>query len=289
MPQEFLTYVNGRLLPHSQAIPLLRRVNARAAGGYYDSARTFGGRPFRLRRHLERLFGGLAYSRIDPGVTIDDMERASLGVVEANLALLGPGPADMVVTQTVTVARPRSADDLPSVDVAIYCAPLEFAAFARGYVDGVRLYTPSTHPRPADAEDTDGKTGTALTLALMVNRNGHITECQGANFMFVVDGTIMLPDRRNVLPGVSMGTVLELATAMGISVEEGLFSPALVHAADEAFVSSTRYCMLPVASLNGRSIGRSTPGPVTESVLSAWKDMVGVDFVEQALDAIGEL
>ena len=282
--QQFLTYVNGRLMPHSQALPLLRRVNERAVGGYYDSARTFGGRPFRLRRHLERLFGGLAYSRIDPGITIDDMERASLGVVAANLELLGPGPADMVVTQTVTITRPESADDLPGVDVAIYCVPLDFAAFARGYADGVRLFTPTTHPMPAGVGD--GKTGSALTLALMVNRAGHITECQGANFMFVMDGTIMLPDRRNVLPGVSMGTILELATAMGIPVAEGLFSPSLIYAADEAFVSSTRYCMLPVASLNDRRIGRAVPGPVTESILTAWKDMVGMDFVEQALRAV---
>ena len=285
MPQEFLTYVNGRLTPHSQALPLLRRINARAAGGYYDSARTFGGRPFRLRRHLERLFGGLAYSRIDPGIALEDMERASLGLVEANLELLGPGPADMVVTQTVTITRPESADDLPGVDVVIYCVPLDFAAFARGYADGVRLFTPATHPMPAGVGD--GKTGSALTLALMVNRDGHITECQGANFMFVMDGTIMLPDRRNVLPGVSMGTVLELATAMGIPIAEGLFSPSLIYAADEAFVSSTRYCMLPVASLNDRRIGSSVPGPVAESILTAWKDMVGVDFVEQALRATG--
>ena len=275
-------------MPRSQAIPLLRRINMRAAGGYYDSARTFGGRPFRLRRHLERLFGGLAFSRIDPGITIDEMERASLGIVEANLDLLGSGPAEMVVTQTVTVSRPRAADDVPGVDVAIFCEPIDFAAFARGYVDGVRLYTPATHPPPADADLGDGKTGSAMTLALMVNRDGHITECQGANFMFVMDGAIMLPDRRNVLPGVSMGTVLELATAMGIPVEEGLFSPGLLRRADEAFVSSTRYCMLPVASLNGEVVGESAPGPITASLLDAWKDMVGVDFVERALRAAGE-
>ena len=121
MTDDFLTYINGRLMPHSQALPELQRVNTRAAGGYYDSARTFGGSPFRLRQHLERLFSGLTYSNIDPGITVDDLERTSLGLIEANTSLMDEGLADMVVTQTVTVARPRSADDLPSVDVAIYC------------------------------------------------------------------------------------------------------------------------------------------------------------------------
>ncbi len=284
--QEFLTYVNGRVLPHSQALPELQRINTRSAGGYYDSARTFGGQPFQLRRHLERLFSGLRYSNIDPGITIDDLERTCRGLVEANFTLLEGGLGDMVVTQTITVARPVSADDLPSVDIAIYCVSLEFSGFARSYVDGVRLYTPITYPQPQDAEGGDGKQGSTQTLALMVNDGGYITECQGANFMFVVDGRIKLPDRSNVLPGVSMHTVLELASVLHIDVDEGLYSPSLIYDADEAFVSSTRYCMLPVATLNGYRVGRSTPGSVTNRLTSAWKEMVGVDFVQQALRSL---
>ena len=282
---EFLTYVNGSVMPYSQALPELQRINMRSAGGYYDSARTFGGQPFQLRRHLERLFSGLRYSNIDPGITIDDLETTSRGIVEANFTLLEGGRGDMVVTQTITIARPVSADDLPSVDVAIYCTPLEFSGFARSYVDGVRLYTPITYPKPQDAEG-DGKSGSTQTLALMVNDGGFITECQGANFMFVVDGRIKLPDRRNVLPGVSMHTVLELAAVLGIGVDEGLYSPSLIYDADEAFVSSTRYCMLPVATLNGYSFSQAPPGSVTSRLTAAWKEMVGMDFVQQALDSL---
>ena len=283
--REFLTYVNGRVMPYSDALPELQRINARSAGGYYDSARTFGGRPFQLRRHLDRLFSGLRYSNIDPGITVDDLEKTSRGIVEANFTLMEGGLGDMVVTQTITVTRPIAADDVPSVDIAIYCTPLDFSGFARSYVDGVRLYTPHTYPKPNEAVG-DGKSGSAQTLALMVNEGGYITECQGANFMFVVDGRIKLPDRRNVLPGVSMHTVLELAGVLGIGVDEGLFSPSLIYSADEAFVSSTRYCMLPVATLNGYRFGAATPGSVTNRLTLAWKEMVGMDFVQQALDSI---
>ncbi len=283
--REFLTYVNGQVMPYSQALPELQRINMRSAGGYYDSARTFGGRPFQLRKHLDRLFSGLRYSNIDPGITVDDLEKTSRGIVEANFTLMEGGLGDMVVTQTITVTRPIAADDIPSVDIAIYCTPLEFSGFARSYVDGVRLYTPHTYPKPQDAAG-DGKTGSAQTLALMVNEGGFITECQGANFMFVVDGRIKLPDRRNVLPGVSMHTVLELAGVLGIEVDEGLYSPSMIYGAEEAFVSSTRYCMLPVASLNGYRFGQSTPGSVTSRLMTAWKEMVGIDFVQQALDSL---
>ena len=281
-----LAYVNGRVMPQFEAFAELQRINSRAGGGLYDSSRTFGGIPFRLRRHIDRLFRGLAYSNIDAGVTADEMEAASRGLIEANSSLLDPG-GDMVVTQTVYVTRPGASDYMPGVDVAIYCTPIDFAAFARSYVDGVRLYTPATYPKPQeDAAPEDGKPENPHTLPLMVNQNGHITECQGANFMFVVDGRIKLPDRRNVLPGVSMGAILELAGTLGVPVDEGLYSPTLVYRADEAFVSSTRWCMLPVRSLNGYRIGDSPPGPVTRRLTESWKEMVRLDFVRQALDAL---
>ena len=72
--RDFLAYINGRVMPYSEAAPILQRINARSAGGYYDTARTFGGKTFRLRQHLERLFNGLTYSNIDTGLSIEDME-----------------------------------------------------------------------------------------------------------------------------------------------------------------------------------------------------------------------
>ena len=286
--RDFLTYINGRVMPYSEAIPVLRRINARSAGGYYDAARTFGGRPFKLRQHLERLFNGLAYSKIDTGLSIADLETISIGLVETNYPLVEGEGVELTVTQTVTISRPDSADDLPGVDIAIYCEPLDVSGFARSYVEGVRIYTPMTYPEPKGLHSGDGKSGAVQVLPLMSNAQGHITECRGANFMFVSEGRIKLPDRSNVLPGVSMQTVLEIADYLGIGVDEGLYNQGQLYDADEAFVSSTRYCLLPVASINGYPLGDSVPGPMTESLLSRWKELVGIDFVRRALDTLSD-
>ncbi len=284
--RDFLTYINGRVMPYSEAIPVLRRINARSAGGYYDTARTFGGRPFKLRQHLERLFNGLAYSKIDTGLSIPDLETISTGLVETNHSLMEDGAGEMTVTQTVTISRPDSADDLPGVDIAIYCEPLDVSGFARSYVEGVQLYTPNTYPEPKGQPTGDGKSGAVQILPLMSNAQGHITECRGANFMFVSDGRIKLPDRINVLPGVSMQTVLEIVDYLGIGVDEGLYNQGQLYDADEAFVSSTRYCLLPVAAINGFPLGDSVPGEVTNKITSRWKELVGVDFVQRTLDSL---
>ena len=286
--KDFLAYINGRVMPYSQAAPILQRINARSAGGYYDSARTFGGKPFKIRQHLERLFNGLAYSNIDTGLSIEDLETISIGLVETNHSLIEGGNHEMTVTQTVTISRPQSADDLPGVDVAIYCSLLDVSAFARSYVEGVQIYTPNTYPEPQGQSGGDGKSGSVQVLPLMSNARGHITECRGANFMFVTDGKIKLPDRSNVLPGVSMHTVLEIAESLGIGVDEGLYNQRKLYDADEAFVSSTRFCLLPVASINGYPLGDAVPGEVTGRITSRWKELVGVDFVQRSLDSLAD-
>lgn len=284
--KDFLAFINGRVMPYSEAVPVLRRINARSAGGYYDAARTFAGRPFKLRQHLERLFNGLAYSKIDTGLSIADLESISAALVETNYPLLEHDSYELTVTQTVTISRPDSADDLPGVDIAIYCEPLDISGFARSYVEGVQIYTPNTYPEPMAQPSGDGKSGAVQVLPLISNAQGHITECRGANFMFVTDGRIKLPDRSNVLPGVSMQTVLEIADYLGIGVDEGLYNQGRLYDADEAFVSSTRYCLLPVTTINGYPLGDSVPGELTNKITARWKELVGVDFVQQTLDAL---
>ena len=79
-----------------------------------------------------------------------------------------------------------------------------------------------------------------------------------------------------------MQTVLELAESLGIAVVEDDYGIHDVYQAEEAFVSGTRFCLLPVDTLNGLHLGKGLPGPVTGRLLDAWRDLVGVDFVRHA-------
>lgn len=279
----FTTYLNGRFMPHDQAVAALQGEEAQAAGGYYDGERTFNRQVFKLRQHLERLFRGLDYSHIDPGMGLEEMEAITLKVLEANTHLLGPGD-EFSVTQVVNTTPGGSPEEPPKVNVVVFCQPLQFSAFARSYQAGVRIVTPATYSVPdRTAQAGIDEQGQRVYL-LMTGKEGTITECVGANFMFVRDGRIKLPDRHNVLAWVSMQTVLELAESLGIGIDEDEYSTYDVYLAEEAFVSSTRPCMLPVAAVNGLSLGEGFPGPVTARLLDAWREMVGLDFVQQALD-----
>jgi len=77
--------------------------------------------------------------------------------------------------------------------------------------------------------------------------------------------------------------VFELAKGLGISVVEEDLQPYDLYTADEAFLTSTSPCVLPVTRVDRRPIGSGVPGPVAHRLLAAWSDAVGVDIIEQAL------
>lgn len=281
--REFITFLNGEVMPHSQAVAILERSGLQTAGGYYDAERTFGGEVFKLRQHIERMFNGLNYSGIDPGMNVDGMETVTRELLKVNRRLLNEGE-EFTITQTVSLGRSSEKEDQLAVNVIIYFQILDTSAFALSYTDGVRVVTPATYGVSEQSAEANPKSGRVYPL--MTNSEGIITECKGANFMFVRDGRIKLPDRTGVLPGVSMQTVLEIAEGLDIPVDEGEYSPYDVYMADEAFVSSTRYCMLPVATLNGYRLGEDLPGPRSRRILDAWRELVGMDFVQQAIDSL---
>ena len=274
---ELVSYLNGRVVPLSQAVAELRGGGFESAGGFYDHERTFGGRLFKLREHLSRLYNGVTHSGIDPGLGIDELQAITEELVETNRARLSPGH-EFLVTQIVSEA-PQPHEGPPGANVVVYCQFLDVASFAADYVNGVRIVTPTTYPMPARQPGPLQP----RVFPLMVDSEGSITECRGGNFMLVKDGRIKLPNRLNVLPGVSMATVLEIADSLGIEVDEDDYSTWDAYTADEAFVSSTRFCMVPVVDVNGLRIGEDVPGPVTRTILDRWVELVEVDFVQQAL------
>ena len=267
---ELVSYFNGQILPQGQVMADLSSGGYKAAAGFYDAERTFGGEVFKLRNHLQRLYNSLEVAQIDPG-----MEQATREVLEANRSLLKPND-DFILSQMVTSAPRSETNGSPKVNVVISCQLVDFHAFAEGYLKGVRIITPDTYAVPRRSPAT-GQNVSQEVFSLLADHKGTITECRRANFMFVKDGRIKLPDRSKVLPGVSMETVLELSDSLSLPVDEGDYNTGDVYEADEAFVSGTRFCLLPAATLNGLDLGSRIPGGVTGRLMEAWSEMVGVD------------
>ena len=76
-------------------------------------------------------------------------------------------------------------------------------------------------------------------------------------------------------------TALEIADTLGIPAVEDDLQPYDLYTADEAFFTSTPFCILPVGRVDNRQIGGEVPGPVTNQLLAAWSEKVGLDIVDQ--------
>ncbi|CAI8015082.1 Putative branched-chain-amino-acid aminotransferase [Geodia barretti] len=88
---EPIVFLNGELIPESQAGIPIRDRGFIYGDAVFDAARTFNGVPFKLTEHVKRLFDSLRYVRIDPGIDTVEMEHWSRQVVEHNYPLLPSG------------------------------------------------------------------------------------------------------------------------------------------------------------------------------------------------------
>lgn len=117
--------------------------------------------------------------------------------------------------------------------------------------------------------------------ALLLDPDGFIAEGTGDNFFIVKDNVIITPEPRNILRGVSRAYIFELAQKLGMSCIEKNIEPYDVITADEAFMTGTPFCILPVSSLNSIPIGSEPMGKITRRLLDEWSSEVGVDIVGQ--------
>ena len=98
---------------------------------------------------------------------------------------------------------------------------------------------------------------------------------------------MITPKEQYVLAGISRSTTLELAAELGLETLEADIDLYDVYTADEAFVTSTSFCICPVLSVNGAIIGEGEiPAPVTKRLLSAYSGLVGIDIEQQYLSRL---
>lgn len=266
-----------------------------------ESTRTFRHQPFKLDEHIDRLYKSLKVTRIDPGMTPAEMTALTLEVLAKNLPHV---PADEDVWIVHNISRGRSvagADPTKQRSVAtviIFTQPMILVDWARFYQAGCHAVTPMSRAIPPQALDAriKNRSRMAYTLAemevklvdpqaqgILLDIDGNVAENKGGNFFIVSEGVLKTPTTRNALAGMSRATVLELAAELGIPTEVTDFQLYDIYTADEAFFTSTPYCMMPATHINGLPVGDGQVGDITQRLLAAWSERVGMDIVGQAM------
>ncbi|MBM3491384.1 MAG: hypothetical protein FJX68_13225 [Alphaproteobacteria bacterium] len=291
-------HLNGRLVRGREAVIPIEDRGVQWGDAVYDSIRTYGGKPFQMDFRIDRFFRSMQYARIAPPLGKVALRQATLDVVRENMKLVA---ADDDITVNYYVSRGSMKTErglTPAGTFAIFCRQVAFASFAKFYVEGAPGITPATRRTPPECVSPKAKVSNKMNhfvaeleakahnpdaFAVMLDLEGNITEGSGANFLFVSEGRIKVPDTRLVLSGADMASVAELAGAMQIGCDEGTFTAYDVYTADEAFFTTNSFGILPVTSLNGLPIGDGKVGPLTRRLMAAWQEQVGIDYVGQAI------
>lgn len=296
-------YFNGRIVPESQARLSIYDSALLMGDMAYEVTRTFHGRAFRLRRHLERLFHTLLALRIDPGLSVEEFEQVSLDVLARNLSTESDD-VDWNLIQNVSRGPAAAfadafstAEQRPTVVVSCFPLTVKLAALSSSYATGIDLVTPAQRAIPSALIDSSLKTRSRLHFqlanmqaadvmpgahAVLVDPDGYLTEGTSANLFVVRGGELHSPAERNMLPGISREFVLELAERLAIVHRTCDLTPQDAEASDEVLMTSTSIGILHARSFNGRAIGTGALGPIGERLGRAMEREVGVSFAEQA-------
>ena len=300
---ELITYLNGEYVPVSQCKISVMDVGVTTGASVTDMVRTFNHEIFRLEDHVDRFFAAAKHNYLKIPHTKEEVCEISRKLIELNKEIYPECEFGMCYYATPGASYVYAGSAAPLGDTPpTYCQhafPMPFTSWRQYYVDGVNMVTSPIQHIPPQCISPRGKHRNRLhmqvgghivgaldptAMAIYLDQFGNITETGGSNFVIYKDGVVYSPKHRNILWGVSLQTTKELVEAMGIPfVEEDIMIYDVVNA-DEAWVTTTPYCLAPVTKFNGQTIGDGT-NPLFHKVLKAWGDMVGKDLWDELVNA----
>jgi D-alanine transaminase len=272
-----LLYLNGRIVDEAEATVPINDRGFVFADGIYEVIRIFGGQPFELDRHLDRL----ERSANAVHLTLDPSAEQIGTIAEDLIARNGTddGQIYIQITRGVAPRNPAIPKDVtPTTLVAVRPAPLPAAEILKN--GGAAITVPDDRWARCDVK-VIGLTANVLARSKAVEagayeaifvRDGTITDAASCNVFAVFGATLMTaPCSNYLLWGVTRAVTLELAREDGIDALEQSFRIEDLREADEIFVTGTLSGIVPIVSLDGAVVGSGRVGPVTRRLMELYE------------------
>lgn len=275
---EPIVHLNGKLLPLSEAsIPVLDR-GFIFGDGIYEVIPIYNGKPFRGAQHLARLTRSLAaigianpYSEAEWLALIDGVVQANgladqmvyMQVTRGVAKRAHAFPKEAVTPTVLIMTNPMALPSAASVEQGVACVTMEDRRWLNCQIKSTSLLGNVLAAQEAAAH--------GVTEAIQF-RDGQLTEASSSNVWIVSNGRVAAPPKDNlILEGIRYGLLEELCAAMDISLESRRIARDEVFAADEVILSSASKELLPVVTIDGRTIGTGKPGPVFQRLYAAYQ------------------
>jgi len=287
--RDILIYVNGAMKPRSEAVVSVFDSGFVLGDGVWEGLRVSEGHPAFLDQHLDRLYEGAKAIALDIGLDRDALTRAVYATLEANRMRDGVHVRLMV---TRGVKRTPYQDPRVTIGPAtIVIIPEHKDPLPDAVERGLKLFTVHVRRGYPDVQDPKLNSHSKLNCitaciqaytagadeALMLDPHGFVATCNSTHFFIVRKGEVWTSTGMYCLGGITRGNVLAICRENGIASFEKSFSLTDVYGADEAFVTGTFAGVVPVHTIDGRTIGDGRRGPVVERLQSLYRALVARD------------
>ncbi len=298
-----LVFINGNFVKEEDAKVSIYDSSLMFGDMVFEMTRSFGNKQFKLKEHLERLYLGAKILRIPINYNIRQLEKKCYETIEKNNQFFKKSDEHRLLIEVS-----RGILDIYKTDTKLYKGsnliiadfPLRWTVQNMGklFDTGINCVIPSQRAIPARYLDSKIKNRNRIfylmanieasmftgknVWPILLDDQGYISEGSGDNFFIIKNNTIITPEGRNLLRGISRNYITnELADQIGVNIIEKNIEPYDVYSADEAFISATPFCMLPVVSLNQIKIGNGKVGKIFNKLLDAWSNNVGINIKKQ--------
>ena len=277
-----LAFVNGRFMPLDEAVVPIEDRGFQFADGVYEVVATYGGEPFALKPHFERLERSLAALSLALDIRTYGLEA----LLREGLARAGFDETLVYIQVTRGVAPRHHEFPAAPVDPTVVMTFKQLYRIPQAHYErGVAVISaPDLRWRRCDiktiallpnilAKQQARAAGAFETL--LVDGEGRVTEGSSTSAFCVVDGAVYTaPKGPQILPSITRGQLLELAGELGLPVVEDFRTLDEFKAADEVFLAGTTTEAMPVVAIDDTQIGGGEPGPVTRRIREAFVSSV---------------
>jgi len=268
-------WIDGKLVDKDQAKVSVFDHGLLYGDGCFEGIRVYGGRIFKFRSHLERMYRSAEKIRLKPAYTLEEVDKATRETVAANNLVdayirlvfsrgagdLGlnpfncPKPCTIIIADKIQLYPPEFYETGVAVVVAdrprIPIACLDPAIKSLNYLNNILAKTEAIEA--------------GVLEAIMLNTEGFVSECTGDNLFFVKHGKVLTPPTdAGILHGITRQFVIDdVAPACGYQVEEKMMRIEEVLEADEVFLTGTAAEIIGVTKIDDKVMSAGKVGPIT--------------------------
>ncbi|MDD4568736.1 MAG: branched-chain-amino-acid transaminase [Tepidanaerobacteraceae bacterium] len=284
-------YVNGQYFSKEEAKISVFDHGFLYGDGIFEGIRAYGGKVFRLKEHIDRLYDGARGIMLDIPLTKQEMVEVVLETLRKNE--LKDAYIRLVVSRGT---GDLGLDPRKCSNPTVICITDKIVLYPEKlYNEGMEIVTAATRRNRPEGVNPQMKSLNYLNNimakieanlagapeAMLLNTEDYVVECTGDNIFIVKDDVLITPPPYvGILVGITRNAIIELAEKIGVKVEEKVFTRYEVFTADECFLSGTAAEAIPVVKVDGRLIADGKPGPVTKKITGAFKELIKTEGTE---------